>query len=149
MAYSHTQKGWFHLLFGMVSLILLGAAWRSGGTPTGTAMLAGSVIIGIVTLSFAQLTVRGDEDHLLISFGPLPLFRRRVPYGDIRGVLAERSDLLDGLGIHWLPRRGWIWNIWGTHCVVLELPGRRLRVGTDDVDGLIAFLEARTSQQGT
>lgn len=146
MSYSHTQKGWFHLLFGVMSLFLLSGAWQQAGTSTSTALLVGSVITGLVTLSFAQLTVSDDSDHLLIRFGPLPLFRRRVPYGDIQGAEAARSDILDGLGIHWLPGRGWIWNIWGTRCVLLQLPDRRLRVGTDDVEGLLALLRARAGQ---
>ena len=147
MVYSHTQRGWFHLPFGVFSLCLLGAAWSHSGTPTSTGLLFSSVVLGLITLSFAQLQVRSLEKSLLISFGPLAAFRRRVPYADIRSVGVERSDFLDGLGIHWLPVRGWIWNIWGTRCVALELSGRRLRIGTDDPEGLVTFLEGQIAPQ--
>jgi hypothetical protein len=59
------------------------------------------------------------------------------------GFRAGKSDLLDGWGMHWVPGRGWIWNAIGRDCVEIELAGRRFRVGTNDVPGLLALLTRR------
>jgi hypothetical protein len=48
-----------------------------------------------------------------------------------------------GWGIHWNPWGGWVWNIWGFDCVVLQLNRGMFRVGTDDPDGLVEFLRRR------
>jgi hypothetical protein len=146
MTYSHTQRGYLHVLPGVICLLLV--IFTLTGASPAPVLLLGSVVMGLLCLSFAQLTVRGEAESLLVAFGPLSTFQRRVPYADIERVEAERSDILDGFGIHWLPRRGWIWNLWGMDCVKLHLAGdRSLRVGTEDPQGLVAFLEARLAQE--
>lgn len=56
------------------------------------------------------------------------------------------STLSEGWGIHFGPR-GWIWNIWGRGVVELEFDKGRLRVGTDDSEGLIELLQERCEFQ--
>jgi hypothetical protein len=48
---------------------------------------------------------------------------------------------MDGWGIHYVPFRGWTYNLWGFDCVVLQLGSKTVRIGTDDADNLLAFLE--------
>jgi hypothetical protein len=50
---------------------------------------------------------------LVIRFGPIPLFRRTVRYADIQKVEVGRTLILDGWGIHFSIRGGWVWNLWG------------------------------------
>ena len=52
-------------------------------------------------------------------------------------------SLIDGLGIHYVPFRGWTYNLWGFDCVVLELGKKTLRIGSNDADGLLTFLRSR------
>ena len=105
--------------------------------------------VGLATLflllgaSFRHLAVEDRGDHLDIHFGPLPLFRRRVRYEDMRDVAVDRTTLLESWGIHMSPRGGWVWNIWGRDCVVIHLETGTLRVGTDDAANLEAFLRQR------
>ena len=100
----------------------------------------------VIGLSFMQLTVRDEQDALAVRFGPLPLFFTRIPYDKIRSVEPDRTTLLDGWGIHYLPGRGTTFNIWGFHCVRVELENRTIRIGTDDVENLVAFLRQRISR---
>jgi hypothetical protein len=93
--------------------------------------------------SFHHLTVEDEGNQLAIRFGPFPLFRKRIWYDDIREVETGRTTFLDGWGIHWSPWGGLVWNIWGDDCVVLRLKRSTIRVGTDDPDGLVAFLRGR------
>ncbi len=44
-------------------------------------------------------------------------------------------------------RGGWVWNLWGRDCVVLQLRKSILRVGTDDAENLTAFLNQTISKQ--
>ena len=83
------------------------------------------------------------QDALAVRFGPLPLFFTRIPYDKIRSVEPGQTTLLDGWGIHYLPGRGTTFNIWGFHCVRIELESRTLRIGTDDVENLTQFLHQR------
>ena len=86
---------------------------------------------------------------LAIRFGPVPLFRRTVRYADIEKVEVGRTLILDGWGIHYSIRGGWVWNLWGRDCVVVHLKnGGVLRIGTDDAENLACFLEGKISQQG-
>ena len=92
----------------------------------------------------AGLPVSDLADHLYVHFGPLALFRKRIAYSQITHVEPGRSSVIDGWGIHYVPGRGWTWNLWGFDCVVLTLGDRTLRIGTDDVRGLTEFLQAKT-----
>lgn len=102
-----------------------------------------TVLVAVLAFCFVTLTVRDDGDALLVRFGPLPLFRHRVPYARMEGVQVARSKLVDGWGVHWVPGRGWTWNLWGFDCVEIDASGRTLRIGTDDPRGLAAFLDKR------
>lgn len=145
MTYAHTQTGRFHWLLVALSLIVLvlvvalGLEW-----PMTVVLPLAATLFLFLAASFAQLTVRDGGDALEVRFGPLPLMRKRVPYATIRGASAERSRFIDGWGVHWLPGRGWTWNLWGYDCVGLELEeGRHLRIGTDDPEGLLSHLRQR------
>lgn len=59
-------------------------------------------------------------------------------------IRRARSKLIDGWGVHWLPGRGWTFNLWGRDCVEGNTARRRLRIGTDDPEGLANFLTERT-----
>jgi hypothetical protein len=102
----------------------------------------------LLAASFHHLTINDEGDHLSISFGPLPLFRRTVRYGDIEQVEVGKTSLLDGWGIHMSLRGGWVWNLWGWDCVVVHFKnGGTLRIGTDDAENLARFLEGNTMQK--
>jgi hypothetical protein len=98
--------------------------------------------------SCGHLTVADEGNQLAIRFGPFPLFRKRIWYDDIIDAEKGRTTFLDGWGIHWSPWGGWVWNIWGYECVVLRLKRGKLKIGTDDPDGLVRFLEGRISERG-
>lgn len=144
--YQHTQRAPLCLLvYGMAVMFLVlswvlrnepGIQWIF--PPVGLLML-------ILAGSFHHLTVEDEPDRLSIRFGPIPLFRRTVKYQDIVSVEAGRTTILDGWGIHMSFRGGWVWNLWGRDCVVLQLRNGTLRIGTDDVDKLSEFLNRRLS----
>ena len=91
---------------------------------------------------------RGRGDRLAIRFGPVPLFRRTMRYADIEKVEVGRTRILDGWGIHYSIRGGWVWNLWARDCVVVHLKKGTLRIGTDDAENLARFLEGKIGEQG-
>jgi len=142
--YRHKQKGpWWLLLYGSAAA-LLAVGWLGRMTPGEKAMfLAMGLVMYLLGASFEHLMVEDQGDRLLVRFGPIPLFKRRVRYEDIRDVEKGRTTFWDGWGIHLSLKGGWVWNIWGYDCVVLRLERSTLRIGTDDPDGLAEFLRSR------
>ena len=144
VSYRHTQWAPWYLVLDAIGVALLVAAWLSHEP-----LFARWLMVGLGTLflllgaSFQHLTVEDQGDHLDIRFGPLPLFRRRVRYEDMRDVEVGRTTLLEGWGVHLSLRGGWVWNIWGRDCVVIHLERGTLRVGTDDTRNLAEFLGRR------
>jgi hypothetical protein len=145
MAYEHTQPGRFHWLLYAVAVLTVVGGWTVRSEGWAAYLLWGvGGLIAILAMSFHYLTVREDGEHLAPRFGPVPLLGKRIPYAQIRGVRAARSKLFDGWGIHWVPGRGWTFNLWGFDCVEVDMQnGKTLRIGTDDVDGLVGHLVAR------
>lgn len=47
------------------------------------------------------------------------------------------------MGLHYLPGHGWTCNLWGFDCVILRLDTQIVRVGTDDVEGLMLALKSK------
>ncbi len=140
-SYVHRQTAvlWFACL--LPSVILAGlAAFLPADVSTVLRWILGgaAALFVVLALSFVWLETRDSGDALQVCFGPFPSFSLNVRYTDIRTAARGRSALIDGWGIHYIPGRGWTWNLWGRDCVELELKsGRRIRIGTDDPDGLL------------
>jgi hypothetical protein len=142
--YQHTQRSPLRWLLVLPGAALLALAWTCRAEPT-LALIVVSVAILLLLLSFCfgYLTVRDEGDRLAVRYGPLPLFRTHVDYAAISSVERSRSSILDGWGIHWIPGRGFTYNLWGFDCVRLVCGGKTIRIGTDDVDNLVDFLNNR------
>ena len=144
MSYKHIQRSPICiLLYALAPVFILLGWFLRAEQPFPWLFPPIGVLMLILAASFHHLTVEDEGDRLSISFGPLPLFRRSIRYNDVIGVERGRTTLLDGLGIHLSLRGGWVWNIWGLDCVVLRLQHSTLRVGTDDAEALLAFLQSR------
>lgn len=146
MGYSHTQSGpiWMLMVVLAIATGLAGAAmWQQ--TPVGIVLGIAAGVFAVLALSMANLTVEDRGDSLRVRYGPVPLFGKTVAYRSIRSVHRARSALVDGLGIHYVPGRGWTYNLWGRDCVELDVDGRRLRIGSDDSERLAAFIATRVN----
>jgi hypothetical protein len=144
MHYEHTQKAPMHYILYGVAAIMIVSAWLSVGDPITVIILsAGGCLLLILSLSFRSLTVSDEGERLSIRFGPIPLFRKSIAYADITRVEPGKSSIIDGWGIHYIPGRGWTYNLWGFGCAVVYLGKRVIRIGTDDVENLVAFLNRR------
>ena len=143
--YAHTQHAplWLILSGSSLPMLVVGAClWAH---PAVAAVLLVSGVLSLVlAFAFKHLTVRDEGECLAIRFGPLPLFHRQIAYAEITEVKAARSSWVDGWGIHYVPGRGVIYNLWGFDCVEIHLTDKLIRIGTDDPAGLLAFLATKT-----
>jgi hypothetical protein len=144
--YDHTQWSALPWLVLLPMAIVLGIAYRTSPRPeSAVAIVAGFALVAAVMFSFHSLRITDEGDSLLLRFGPLPLMHKRFRYADIAFAQRDRSSWIDGWGIHWVPRRGWTYNIWGRDCVRLTLrDGRTIRLGTDDAERLAKFVHGKT-----
>jgi hypothetical protein len=148
--YDHTQRAPLHrLLTGLAVFMLTGLALPdAGGALDATVMIVGlAAVFFLLSLCFGHLRVHDAGDALELRFGPLPLATKRVPYAGIRAAEPARSKWIDGWGVHWVPGRGWTWNLWGYDCVELDTFGGTLRIGTDEPERLAAFLRERIAER--
>jgi hypothetical protein len=144
MQYDHTQNAPLHLILVAVGIAMLGGGWLTQEWIARIILLSSGALLLLLAQCFRQLSVTDEGDRLLISFGPWPLFRRRILYADIERVERNRTKILDGWGIHLSPSGGWTWNLWGFDCVdVYFKKGRKIRIGTDDAEALECFLQQR------
>ncbi len=147
MSYCHTQRGSLHHLLYFTAALLAGGAWFCRDELPLAIILAGTgVVLVPFAWAFGTLTVEDEGDRLLLQYGPLPLFWKRIAYAEIIGVEPDRSRLIDGWGIHWIPGRGTTYNLWGFDCVKLTLGKRIIRIGSDDVENLVEFLRTKIQQ---
>jgi len=147
--YSHMQKYPLCLILYGSALACFALAWMVGSAPGSIIAVAVGLLITLLAPAFHHLTIVDDGDRLAIRFGPLPLFRRTVPYADMLKVEVGRTLILDGWGIHYSVRGGWVWNLWGRDCVVVHLRSGVVWIGTDDAPNLARFLEGKVARQGT
>jgi len=144
MQYSHTQYGRFHYGLYLSVAATLWLAWLIQEQPFFMWVVLGvATVLFLFTQAFHYLRVRDEDDCLAIRFGPLPLLRKRIRYADITSAEPDRTTLIDGWGIHYVPGRGATYNIWGYDCVKLQVGNRVIRVGSDDVENLVDFLRER------
>ncbi len=147
MDYDHTQTSPLFLLLAAIGIGFFVGGSQVDGQKLSITLFSIGAVWFLLALSFRQLTCRDEGDHLRISFGPLPIFRRKLLYARLEKVEVSRSRLLDGWGIHLCTRGGWVWNLWGFDCVDIDFTGgKKLRLGTDDPEGLAAFLNSRSPE---
>jgi hypothetical protein len=147
--YSHTQKAPLCLILDGSALACFVLAWLVGTAPANFIAVGVGLLIALLSPAFHYLTVEDRGDRLAIRFGPIPLFRRAVQYADIEQVEVGRTLVLDGWGIHYSIRGGWVWNLWGRDCVVVRLKnGGVMRIGTDDAENPARFLKGKIAPRG-
>ena len=143
LPYDHVQRSPLGPAFALLAAVAAGLAALRSEVQGIFALALVAVVFALVAANFMHLRVRERDEHLDVRFGPLGWMGTKVEYADVREVRVARSTVLDGWGMHWSPRRGWIFNLWGLDCVEVELGKRRLRIGTDDPRGLARHLTER------
>ena len=144
MSYRHTQHGPMYLIvFVMAAVVVVIGRVAQSAQPALNIFDATGLFIATFGFCFKTLTVEDAGDHLLVHYGPIPLFWHRVPYATITTVRRGRTKWMDGLGIHFVLGRGWTYNLWGFDCVEVHRGQRVERIGTDDPEGLVRFLQSR------
>ena len=149
MLYDHTQSAPTYLLLLIIGIGTLAGAVFIHVNVAQAAMYCSGALMLLLASCFRDLTVSDEGTELLIAFGPLPLFKRRLQYSEFEKVEQARSTIMDGWGIHMSPSGGWVWNLWGYDCVdVWYREGRKIRIGTDDAVALATFLETKVIPAG-
>jgi hypothetical protein len=93
MEYKHTQTAPLHYLLHGIAIVMLLAAYLSGGHQLVALILAGTACVMILfALSFRSLTVTDEGQHLAIRYGPIPIFQKRIAYSDITCAEQGRSQ---------------------------------------------------------
>lgn len=147
--YRHTQQGPWYLLLIAVSILqfTLSFILRNDSPPLSWLFLCVAILMLILTVSFFQLTTEDRGSYLSIRFGPLPLFRKQIPYSEIISSEISKTSFLDGWGIHYSIRGGWVWNIWGFRCVHIQLAKQKLWIGTDQPERLNDLILSKIAVQ--
>lgn len=148
MTYDRTQHGsiqWLMVAIGVAQLIAAAGllAWRIGDGALWIVLAVVGATLVVLSRAFAELRIHEEDDALLVAFGPLPLFRRRIAWSRIHSAAPATLTWRHGIGIHRIPRRGWVWNVDSGAAVELQLESGFLRLGTDDTAGLLACVQRR------
>lgn len=142
MEYQHTQVGPLPILvggfFGVISVVTL---VNAGDEPEAViAVLGAMVIIVTIVYGFSRLTVVVGPAELRARF-TWGWPNRVVPLAELSRYNHVRNKWWYGLGVRLAPNGAWIFSVWGLDAVELELKsGKKLRIGTDDPDRLIAAI---------
>jgi hypothetical protein len=135
--YEHTQIGYL-----MIVTLFLAAGVVAG---LGAIVQGGwiafviAAILFLTTAAFYRLTIKIDDQTLRASFG-MGLIRRTISLEQIVDCEPIRIRWWYGWGIHLTPY-GWLYNISGWDAVAITLRcGRKLSLGTDDPQGLVAAI---------
>ncbi|MDD1729045.1 MAG: hypothetical protein LUQ50_08235 [Methanospirillum sp.] len=103
-----------------------------------------SFILGLSLLLFSTLTVEVRNDIVWILFGPIHLIRRKIPLEFILDFSQVVTPWYYGWGIRYI-KNGTLYNISGYEGIEIDMPGKkRIRIGTDDQEGLIEAIEMAT-----
>ena len=150
--YDHTQRGKLHYVLHLAALfvvIILATQIRAvAGQIVIWSVVGTTAVIEFFAFTCISLRVYDDQDCLRLAYGPLPLLKAHIAYEDIVACRSSRSRFIDGWGIHYIPGRGWTYNLWGFDCVELSMvDGKLIRVGTDDREALATFLRTTIDAQ--
>ena len=151
--YRHTQNSPLFFIMILIAGAMIVLGWIGGDEPAAQVVLlvVGGIFL-ILAFSFYSLTTTIQGQQLRVQYGPIPLFGTCLDLNDLEHAEVGQTALIDGWGIHYIPFRGWTFNLWGFNCVKIQYRGRIIRVGTDDAANLSAQLTEQTRgnrQEGT
>jgi hypothetical protein len=143
--YRHTQVGYATLVVLAVVATVVAFALIVGPSGARTTRMAVGASTGVVLIlcavTFASLTVQVDDRALTWAFGP-GVFRQQVRLAEIAEAHVVRGQFLYGFGLRRFAG-GWLYNVSGGSAVEIRTTtGRRVRIGTDDPEGLVAAISA-------
>jgi hypothetical protein len=125
------------LIIALAAVFLMGIFILGFQIPISTIAIVG----GLLIILFGGLAVEVDAQKIQLSFG-VGLIRRSIDRNRIVKVERVRNSWWYGPGIRLIPE-GWSWSVSGLDAVRLTLnDGTLFRVGTNDLDGLIAALDS-------
>jgi hypothetical protein len=129
--YRHKQVSmWPLLLLGVVALFSKKKPRRSLLT----------LCLALLTMQLFALKTRVDERGVSWNFG-LSLPIGEIPFDEITDVQMTQTGMLEGFGIHWTPRLGWLWKVSGRDAVMIRKKnGGIITLGSDDAAGLYAAI---------
>lgn len=143
MDYSHRQRGWISGFLLLLAMMFLGLSWLIPVPMVQRIHLIVGVGVGVMAFCFQYLAVTDEGQRLSVRFGPIGLFGTRIEYAEITGVEVTRMRFVDGWGVKYRPGFGWTYSVSGFDAVVVQTAGRTVQIGTDDAEGLAAFLRGR------
>jgi hypothetical protein len=139
--YEHTQVSYLPhwTMLPILTIVLFAVAFGGATVLVWVIVGAYAVITAWLVTTFGALTVIVEERQLRLYFGRgWP--RKAIPLDQVTSAQPVRNKWWYGIGIRWIPG-GWLWNVWGLDAVELRLAsGKVFRIGTDDVEGLVASL---------
>ena len=140
--YKHTQIGIVIIVPVSVAIIVFLVMIAAGRVIVPVWSVAAIVLLTPLLLAlFGTLTVSVDGERLLAKFG-IGLVRKSISLSRIASFQPVRMRWLYGFGIHWIPFRGWLYNVSGLKAVEIVLKsGRHTLIGTDEPDALCRALE--------
>jgi hypothetical protein len=115
------------------------SAWRANFALNTGILVTSGVCVALAL--FGTLTVSLDDRFVHVAFG-FGVFRRRFPLADIRSWTRVKNPWWWGYGIRYY-FGGTLYNAAGPLAVELTLNphGTRVRIGTNDLEGLAAALD--------
>ena len=145
--YRHTQAGTLmRAILGAVALIAFGALvfFSLRFNPVGLGMSSVMLVVFSVSLLlFHSLTVTVSDEALELRFG-VGLIRKSYAMSDVVSCNIVKNSVIQGWGIHWCGKDGWVYNVSGFDAVeVVMKDGRKARIGTDMPRELAAAINER------
>ena len=147
-SYEHKQSSplFFTLILFSAAMAILG--WLSAGDSIAFASLfVAAAVFLLLAFCFNSLTISIWQDRLVLRYGPVPVFRARLDLSKIETVEVGRTAVIDGWGIHYIPFRGWTFNLWGFSCIKVKYRDGVIRIGSNDAENLADRLRAEISRQ--
>jgi hypothetical protein len=144
--YQHRQTG--ALFIGIMVAVALVGAVRAARAGNRLGTLARNVALpAIVATLFGTMSTTIGRDALTVAFGP-GLIHRTILLDEIDEVNVTSLPWYAGIGLHWMPGMGWIFNVApGGAIEIRTTGGERLRVGSDEPEALRDAIREAIDQQ--
>lgn len=145
--YQHTQESRVRRIAVPAIVVLLIGCWLTQNVlGLWIVFLAFAATFAFILAICQRMTVLDEGEFIVIRWGPVPCLRARIRCDTIREVNAGRTRFIDGWGIHYVPWRGWTYNLWGFDCAILKTDRGTIRIGTDDASNLVHYLREKIAR---
>lgn len=134
---------------GMLLQLYVAKSVLTGPVPK-KGLLILAVSIGLLMFALTRVKLHTEIDNQGLQMRFFPFAHKNIPWAEIASMEITEYSFINGIGVHYSFKHGWVYNVAGTKGLAVHLKnGKRFVIGSQKTKELEAFLVKKNRHKVT